>query len=188
MTRVVIVYFSSMGHTEAIARSVQRGVEQIEGVDAELVRVQDIEGDGAWARLDSADTLVFGTPTYMGAVAADFKKFMDQSGSRWFERAWMDKLAAGFTVGGGLSGDKQGTLQSLQTFASQHGMVWVSMGVGVREPDLDRLSSSIGLMSQAGNAPAEQTPPPEDHATAEAFGVRIALASLRWARGGQQDA
>jgi NAD(P)H dehydrogenase (quinone) len=183
MTRVLIVYFSSMGHTEAIARSVMRGIKQVDGVEVDVIRVQEIDGDEAWARLDSADALVFGSPTYMGTVAADFKKFMDQSGSRWYERAWMDKLAAGFTVGGGLSGDKQGTLQSLHTFASQHGMIWISMGVGVREPDLDRLSSSVGLMSQAANAPADQTPPPEDHATAEAFGARIAHLTHRWVRG-----
>lgn len=180
MARVAIVYFSSMGHTRVIAESVQRGIERVDGVEVELVNVRDLDDD-AWARLDGADALVFGSPTYMGTVAAEFKAFMDKSGGRWYERTWMDKLAAGFTIGGGLSGDKQGTLIAMQTFASQHGMIWVSMGVGVREADLDRLSSSVGLMCQAGNGPVDQTPPPEDHVTAEAFGVRVGQAVVRWA-------
>ncbi len=182
MTKIAIVYFSSMGHTRVIAESVQRGVDRVEGVEAELLSVLDLDDD-AWGRLDAADALVFGSPTFMGTVAAEFKAFMDKSGGRWYERRWMDKLAAGFTVGGGLSGDKQGTLIAMQTFASQHGMIWVSMGVGVREPELDRLSSSIGLMCQAGNGPVEQTPPKEDHATAEAFGERVGRAAVRWSTG-----
>ena len=180
MLRAEIVYFSAMGHTESVARSVRDGLESVEGVQAALMRVDELVDDEAWARLDRADALVLGSPTYMGGVAADFKRFMDQSGSRWYERAWMDKLAAGFTVGGGLSGDKQGALQSMHVFACQHGMVWVSMGVGVREPGLDRLSSSLGLMCQAENGPADQTPPKEDHATAVAFGSRVGRAMLRW--------
>jgi NAD(P)H dehydrogenase (quinone) len=186
MPTVEIVYFSGEGHTEAIANSVLIGVQRVEGIDASLMTVSqlgraDDAQDPCWLRLDHADAIVFGSPTYMGTVAADFKKFMDQTGARWYARSWMDKLAAGFTLGGGLSGDKQGTLQALQTFASQHGMVWVSMGVGVQDPKLDRLSSSIGLMCQADNAPAAETPPKQDHDTAEAFGERFARATRRWA-------
>lgn len=183
MARAEIVYFSAMGHTEAVAGSVRDGLASVDGVEAGLLRVDEVEGDEAWGRLDRADVIVLGSPTYMGGVAADFKRFMDQSGSRWYGRVWMDKLAAGFTVGGGLSGDKQSALQAMHVFACQHGMIWVSMGVGVREPGLDRLSSSLGLMCQAENAPAEQTPPPEDHATAVAFGERVGRVAVRWVRG-----
>lgn len=186
MARIEIVYFSAMGHTEAIARSVYRGLGSVPGVEAGIMSVESLgdpsdEQDASWSRLDSADAIVLGSPTYMGGVAAEFKRFIDQTGSRWYKRVWMDKLAAGFTVGGGLSGDKQSALQAMHVFACQHGMIWVSMGVGVGDAGLDRLSSSIGLMCQADNAPPTQTPPPEDHATAEAFGMRVAHAACRWA-------
>lgn len=183
MARVEIVYYSAMGHTESIARSVRVGLESVAGVEVGMLRVDELADEGAWARLDGADAIVLGSPTYMGGVAADFKRFMDQSGSRWYERTWMDKLCAGFTVGGGLSGDKQSALQAMHVFACQHGMIWVSMGVGVGEPGIDRLSSSIGMMAQAGNAPVAETPPAEDHATAEAFGARVGRAAVRWAAG-----
>ncbi|MEZ6164136.1 MAG: flavodoxin family protein [Phycisphaerales bacterium] len=183
MARVEIVFYSAMGHTESIAQSVRVGLESVDGVEVGLLRVDELADDDAWARLDRADAIVLGSPTYMGGVSADFKRFMDQTGSRWYERTWMDKLCAGFTVGGGLSGDKQSALQAMHVFACQHGMIWISMGVGVREPGLDRLSSSIGMMAQAGNASVAETPPPEDHATAEAFGARVGRAAVRWATG-----
>jgi NAD(P)H dehydrogenase (quinone) len=183
---VEIVYHSGAGHTRAIALSLLEGVRSCAGVEAGIMSVEELGEPGSppnalWRRLDDADAIVLGSPTYMGGVSADFKRFMDMTGTRWYSRAWMDKLAAGFTVGGGLSGDKQSALQSMHVFASQHGMIWVSMGVGVGEPGIDRLSSSIGMMAQADNAPVEQTPPPEDHATAKAFGARVGRAAVRWA-------
>ncbi|MEX0876701.1 MAG: flavodoxin family protein [Phycisphaerales bacterium] len=187
MIRIVIVYHSVMGHTEAIARSIQAGAASVEGVEAVMVSVEQLgepdDDQGGWTLLTDADALVFGSPTFMGTVSAPFKAFMDLTGQIWFRRGWMDKLAAGFTVGGGLAGDKQSTLQAMHTFASQHGMLWVSLGVGVNEEGIDRLSSSLGMMAQAENAPVAVTPPRDDHRTAEAFGRRIALAAARWGRG-----
>lgn len=186
--RVEIVYHTGAGHTRAIALSVLKGLGAVEGVNAGIMSVDELgtpcePPNPCWQRLDDADAIVLGSPTYMGGVSAAFKQFIDGTGSRWYSRAWMDKLAAGFTVGGGLSGDKQSALQAMHVFACQHGMIWISMGVGVGQPGIDRLSSSIGMMAQADNAPVEQTPPPEDHATAEAFGARVGRAAVRWAAG-----
>jgi NAD(P)H dehydrogenase (quinone) len=189
MNQIVVVYHSGAGHTEAIARSVARGVEEVETMTVEVLSVHDVgpfekdaPPESAWSKLNNADAIIFGSPTYMGSVSGPFKSFMDATGALWYERKWMDKFAAGFTVGGGLSGDKQGTLQAMHTFSCQHGMIWVSMGIGVGEEGIDRLSSSIGMMAQADNGPPDQTPPAEDHLTAERFGHRVALATKRWIR------
>jgi len=190
LAKIVVVYHSAAGHTEAIARSVALGAGGVEGVVVDVLCVADIpvfdpkDIHPSWALLDEADAMVFGSPTFMGTVSAPFKAFMDATGALWYGRRWMDKLAAGFTVGGGLSGDKQGTLQAMHTFACQHGMVWVSMGIGVGQAGVDRLSSSIGMMAQADNGPADETPPREDHHTAELFGQRVALAAKRWGKAG----
>lgn len=185
---VEIVYHTGAGHTRAIAMSVLAGLEEVDGIKAGIMSVDELgepsdPPNAFWARLDRADAIVLGSPTYMGGVSGAFKQFIDSTGTRWYTRSWMDKLAAGFTVGGGLSGDKQSALQAMHVFACQHGMVWVSMGIGVGDAGLDRLSSSIGMMAQADNAPVEQTPPAEDHATAQAFGVRVAQATSRWVAG-----
>ncbi|MFK7885208.1 MAG: flavodoxin family protein [Phycisphaerales bacterium] len=188
MTRIVVVYHTGFGHTEAVANSILQGANTIQGIDAALINTDDLPDPGSdrklgpeWDELHSADALIFGCPTYMGTVSAGFKRFMDASGTVWFEQRWRDKLAAGFTVASGLSGDKLNTLMAINVFAAQHSMVWVSQGI-MGKGDINRMGSYLGMMAQAGNGPATETPPPEDHETARQFGERVAKATLRWAQ------
>jgi len=189
LASVAVVYHSGFGHTAAIAVSVARGIDDSGVARARVIPVEELLPDApthtdAWSALHAADAIVLGSPTYMGSVSAPFKAFMDASGSYWLEQKWRDKLAAGFTVGGGLSGDKLGALQAMMLLAGQHGMLWVSAGFDPAATDgVNRLGSWSGLMAQADNGPASQTPPPEDHASARAFGERIARAARRWATG-----
>jgi len=192
--RVAIVYHSAFGHTLAIAERLARGAERA-GADASLWDVETMPaGEGvAWDALRAADAIVFGCPTYMGCVSAPFKAFMDATSKVWFEQAWRDKLAAGFTCAGALAGDKDNTLHTLVTFAAQHSMIWVTLGVlpssvtpvghPDAEADLNRMGASLGVMAQAGSAPSDQTPPESDRLTAERFGERLAQAAARWNAG-----
>ena len=68
---------------------------------------------------------------------------------------------------------------SMVTLAMQQGMIWVSLGqmpaAKPGAPDLaNRIGSYIGVMAQADNVPAEQSPPKGDLDTAHAYGARIA--------------
>lgn len=95
-------------------------------------------------------------------------------------RTWQGKIAAGFTNGGGLSGDKLAVLQQINLFAMQHGMLWTGlpfMPTGRGSQDINRMSSFLGLMTQSDNAPAEITPPEGDLKTAILFGEYLALLS-----------
>lgn len=65
----------------------------------------------------------------MGSAPWQFKKFADASSKAWFTCAWQDKVFGGFSVSASLNGDKQVTLIGMQTLASQHGGIWVSLGV-----------------------------------------------------------
>lgn len=182
MTQLVVVYHSGYGHTEQVARHVLAGMSEVAGVTAVLMPVAAID----WAVLAAADAIVFGAPTYMGSVPAAFKQFMDDSSGVWFARGWQDKLAAGFTNSGALSGDKQVAMQQLQTFAAQHGMHWLSFPLqpsGIGPEHLNRLGCNAGLMTQADNEAPELTPPSGDRRTAELFGRHVAERALRWARG-----
>lgn len=167
-----IVFHSPYGHTAKVAQHIARGATAL-GVDVACMDIAHID----WARLDASQAIVFGSPTYMGSVTADFKKFMDASSKRWKNRTWQGKLAAGFTNSGGLSGDKLSVLQQLNIFAMQHGMLWSGlplMTTGHAEHDLNRLSSCMGLMTQSDNAPVEVTPPQGDLDTAVWFGEYLA--------------
>lgn len=188
MTRVAIVYHSIAGHTAAVAQSVLRGAQRVEHIEATLINTDDLSDPAnrtlgpEWEPLHNADAIIFGCPTYMGTVTAGFKRFMDASGSVWFQQRWRDKLAAGFTNAGGLSGDKLNTLITLSVFAAQHSMIWVSQGI-MSDPRHNRMSAYLGLMTQADDAPTDVTPPKEDHETAERFGQRVAQATQQWVAG-----
>ncbi|MEE1707480.1 flavodoxin family protein, partial [Pseudomonas aeruginosa] len=92
-----------------------------QGAHADLISI-DNEGnitEQEWEKLDAADAIIFGAPTYMGGAPWQFKKFADASSKAWFTRKWQDKVFGGFTNSASLNGDKQVTLIYLQTLASQ---------------------------------------------------------------------
>lgn len=168
MKSIAIVYHSPYGHTAKVASFIANGAEKT-GAAVHVMNVEQID----WDILDQADALVFGCPTYMGSITSALKLFMEQSSKRWLARAWQGKLAAGFTNGGGLSGDKLAVLQQINLFAMQHGMLWSGLPMmpsGRGSDDLNRMSSFLGLMTQSDNAPAEVTPPKGDLDTAIWFG------------------
>lgn len=191
MTTVAIVYHSGYGHTKKQAEAVQAGARGADA-QAELIAI-DADGnlhDTAWATLNAADAIVFGSPTYMGSVSWQFKKFADASSKPWFSQAWKDKLAAGFTNSASMNGDKLSTLHYLFTLAMQHSMVWVGTGMmpanskAAQRNDVNYLASFSGLMAQSpSDASAEEGPLPGDLETARLFGKRVAEMAMRGSGG-----
>ena len=71
MTSTVVIYHSGYGHTQRLAQQVA------EGADAQLIAIS-AEGtitEAEWDALDAADAIIMGSPTYMGSVSWQFKKF-----------------------------------------------------------------------------------------------------------------
>ena len=170
---IAIVYHSPYGHTAKVASFIAQGAQQA-GVQVHSMNIEQID----WDILDRSDAIIFGCPTYMGNLTSGLKLFMEQSSKRWLARAWQGKVAAGFTNGGGLSGDKLAVLQQINLFAMQHGMLWAGlpmMPTGRSGQDLNRMSSFLGLMTQSDNAPVEITPPEGDLNTALWFGEYLGL-------------
>lgn len=171
-----VIYYSGYGHTRLVAEKVA------EGAGAGLIAI-DNDGEiqeGEWQRLNEADAIIFGAPTYMGGAPWQFKKFADASSKIWAKCGWQDKVFAGFTNSASLNGDKQVTLQFLQTLASQHGGLWVSLGflptntLASTRDDINNLGGSVGLLVQSpSDAGAEEIPSGDLH-TAMKFGKRVA--------------
>ena len=182
MANVVVVYHSGYGHTQRMAQAVA------EGAGARLLAI-DADGNlpqGGWEELEAADGIIFGTPTYMGNVSWQFKKFADASSKPWFAQQWKDKIAAGFTNSAGMGGDKQGVLLSLFTLAAQHGMIWVSQGLmpsntrGAKRDDINYLVSYSGAVAQSPSDAGADAMSAGDLETARLFGQRVAEAAERW--------
>lgn len=173
---IVIIYHSGYGHTKIVAQHIQKGALREE---ENTTLLSTLEAQDKLDVLHQADTLVFGSPTYMGAISAEFKKFMEFTGKFWYTQQWKDKLAAGFTNSSTLNGDKLNTLQQLSIFAAQHSMIWISTGILPKFEDdkqLDEpngLGSYLGLMTLSDNNTTTLNPP-KGLETAELFGERIA--------------
>ncbi|MEX2523420.1 MAG: flavodoxin family protein [Gammaproteobacteria bacterium] len=189
MHKVCIVYHSGYGHTQKMADAVTEGAGSINGIQSHLIKAESLTEDSAdWDELDSAVAIVLGSPTYMGDVSAEMKRFMEASSSRWMEMKWADKLAAGFTNSGSWNGDKQNTLVSFATFAAQHGMVWINLNQPPGNnssqgsaDDINRLGASLGAMAQSNVDEGLDTAPPKaDLETAKLLGERVARCVVRW--------
>ncbi|MBE3640089.1 flavodoxin family protein [Mangrovicoccus algicola] len=183
MTKTVVVYYSGYGHTKLVAETVA------EGAGAELIAI-DAEGNIAeadWDTLAAADAIIFGAPTYMGGAPWQFKKFADASSKVWFGSGWKDKVFGGFTNSASLNGDKQITLTYLQTLASQHGGIWVSLGMlpantqAATREDMNNLGGSVGVLVQSPSDAGNDAIPSGDLDTAKAYGARVAAVAARFA-------
>ena len=92
MTKIAVVYHSGSGHTSKQAEAIA------EGSDGVLINI-DQDGnitDQEWTILEQADAIIFGSPTYMGTVSWQFKRFADTSSKVWFTQGWKDKIFGGF--------------------------------------------------------------------------------------------
>ncbi|CAM3820576.1 flavodoxin family protein [Paracidovorax anthurii] len=181
MANIVVVYHSGYGHTQRLAQAVA------EGAGAQLIAI-DADGnlpEGGWDALAAADGIIFGTPTYMGGPSWQFKKFADASSKAWFGRAWQDKVFGGFTNSASFNGDKQVTLIALQTLASQHGGIWVSLGLlpsnskGATRSDVNNLGGSVGVLAQSPSDASVQEMSQGDLDTGRAYGTRVAAITAR---------
>ena len=177
--KIVIVYHSGYGHTQKVAEAVAQGS------GGSLLAI-DTEGNlpaGGWEQLAAADAIVFGSPTYMGSVSWQFKKFADASSKPWFTQQWKNKLAAGFTNSASMNGDKLSTLHYLFTLSQQQSMLWVGTGMmaanskAAKRDDLNYVGSYSGLMTSTPSDASVDEMVAGDLETAKAFGRRIAEAA-----------
>lgn len=183
MVNIAVVFHSGYGHTLRMAQSVA------EGAGADLVAI-DAEGnlsDAGWATLSAADAIIMGSPTYMGSVSWQFKKFADASSKPWFSQAWKNKVFAGFTNSATMNGDKLSTLHYLFTLAMQHGGIWVGTGImpsnskAAQRNDINFIGSFSGAMAQSPSDASPTEMLPGDLETARLFGQRVAEVAARFA-------
>ena len=177
--KIVIVYHSVTGTTAQLAEAIAAGCHSVTAVDLQLLRIEGTDitqgrykNSAVLEAIDQADVVIFGSPTFMGSVSAQFKAFADATaGDHWGEQLWSDKVAAGFTVGTGYCGDTLHSLHYLQILAAQHGMLWTGLdlaGAGdVKAPN--RLGAQAGVIVRAVDGAIEEP----DLQTAFYLGQRV---------------
>ncbi|MDD1527110.1 NAD(P)H:quinone oxidoreductase [Bradyrhizobium sp. WBOS7] len=142
MTKVLVLYYSSYGHVEAMAEEVAGGVRDA-GAAAIVKRIPElVPGDvaqragykldqpaeiAAVAELPEYDAIIFGTPTRFGNMASQMKNFLDQCGGLWFENKLVGKVGSVFTSTGSQHGGQESTILSVHTVLLHLGMVVVGL-------------------------------------------------------------
>jgi len=182
MKKVAVVFHSVTGTTEQLADAVVAGASSVSGVEAVKIAISgtDIEAgrysnQGVLDSLDDMDAIIFGSPTYMGSVTAQFKAFIDATSEQWFARNWVNKLAAGFTIGNNINGDQLISMQYLQVLANQHGMLWVGMDEN-KPGEINRMGAFSGAVAHCADGQVHDI----DLATAKYLGQRVANLASRF--------
>lgn len=138
MTRVLVLYYSSYGHIEAMAQAVAEGAREA-GVDVDVKRVPELVPEEIAAKshykLDQAapvarpaelaeyDAVIFGTPTRFGMMASQMKNFLDQTGGLWAQNKLVGKVGGVFTSTATQHGGQESTILSFHTLLLHLGFV-----------------------------------------------------------------
>ncbi|MET0382328.1 MAG: flavodoxin family protein [Burkholderiaceae bacterium] len=188
MTKIAIVFYSGYGHTAKQADSILAGAASAPDTTATAYRI-DPNGElppAAWEAIGLADGIIYGSPTYMGGPAWQFKKFADASSKPWFTQLWKNKVAAGFTNSASTNGDKFSTIEYLWTLSQQHGQLWVGTGLlpsNKKEHGPGDVNWTAGFAGSLSISPSDASPDEAprggDLETARLHGRRVAEFAAR---------
>jgi len=192
MSEVLVLYYSQSGSTAEMARTIARGIEKVDGMQARLRTVPAVstvceasaplvpESGAPYAELadlQECSGLILGSPTHFGNMAASLKHFIDGTGSLWMSGAMIDKPAAVFTSTASMHGGQESTLLSMLLPLMHHGMVLV--GLPYSEAALHKTSTGgtpYGASRlNSGNAPLDD----DEKTLCLALGRRVAQAALK---------
>ncbi|MDP2846480.1 MAG: flavodoxin domain-containing protein [Candidatus Methanoperedens sp.] len=119
MSEILIVYYSRAGNTEKLAKAVADGVRE-GGGNPTLKSVDEVELN----KLPDYDGIIAGSPVYFGTMAAELKKFFDES-IVVVRKKMVNKVGAAFVTGAHRTGGKETTLISIIQAMLISGMVVV---------------------------------------------------------------
>jgi NAD(P)H dehydrogenase (quinone) len=141
--RILVVYYSSYGHVETMARAVAEGAASVDGAEVVVKRVRELvpeevarnagvklEQEAPFAdplELGDYDAIIVGSPTRFGNMAAQMRNFWDQTGPLWVTNALLKKIGAAFTSTASQHGGQEMTITSIHTTLLHHGMVVVGL-------------------------------------------------------------
>ena len=138
MTKVLVLYYSSYGHVDALAHAVADGVRTVDGATVAVKQVPETVPEEVRARagfkdfdapvatvgeLADYDAIIFGTPTRFGGMAGQMKQFIDQAGGLWAANALVGKIGAVFASTGSQHGGHEATALSLHVPMLHFGML-----------------------------------------------------------------
>ena len=148
-TRLLIVYYSRSGAVEALATAAAEAARSA-GAEVRVRRPREVADAAAMAKVDGwtesaarqntlyqapthedaewADAILFGTPSYFGAMATELKNFLDLLGPQWKRGALAGKVGGAFAAASWPHGGSEVVTLSLYAPMAHLGMVILPTG------------------------------------------------------------
>jgi len=160
MAKVLILYYSSWGHIEAMAHAAAEGAKSAgaqvtvkrvpELAPAEVVKNFHYKTDQAAPiatpdELKDYDAIIIGTPTRYGNMCAQMKNFLDQTGALWASGALVGKLGSVFASSATQHGGQESTILSTHIVLLHLGFVIVGLPYAFQ--------GQMGVAEVMGNSP-----------------------------------
>ncbi len=117
--QVLVLYYTRTGNTEALARSVAKGAQSVDGVDVVLKHAANVEESDFLA----SQGIIAGSPVYFGSMSAELKRVFDRLVS--IRDQMPDKVGAAFATSGDMTGGKETTILSILQAMLISGMIIV---------------------------------------------------------------
>ncbi|MET3667140.1 NAD(P)H:quinone oxidoreductase [Caulobacter sp. 1776] len=174
MAKVLVLYYSSYGHIETMAKAVAEGARET-GATVDIKRVPETVPEaiakGAHFKLDQDapvatvaeladyDAIIVGTGTRFGRMSSQMAAFLDQAGGLWARGALHGKVGGAFTSTATQHGGNETTLFSIITNLLHFGMVIVGLDYGhAGQMTLDEVTggSPYGASTIAGSDGSRQ--------------------------------
>lgn len=149
MTKVLVLYYSTYGHVETMAKAVADGARDVAGTKVTIKRVPELMPEDvakkAGVKLDQEapiakpdelpdyDAIIFGTPTRFGNMASQMRNFLDQTGGLWMKGSLVGKVGSVFASTATQHGGQETTLTSFHTTLLHQGMVIVGLPYSCKE-------------------------------------------------------
>ena len=148
-SRLLILFYSRSGSVEKLALAAAQGARE-SGAIVRLRRAREVVGEDTMAKSDGwlesakrqnadyqpptlddaewADAILFGSPSYFGAVATELKAFLDQLGPQWKRGALTGKVGGAFATASWPHGGTEVVTLSLYAPMAHLGMIIVPTG------------------------------------------------------------
>ncbi|EKS31051.1 NAD(P)H:quinone oxidoreductase [Afipia felis] len=160
MPKVLVLYYSTYGHIEAMANAVAEGAREA-GASVDIKRVPETAplevAKAAHFKLDQPapiakiedlanyDAIIVGTGTRFGRISSQMASFLDQAGGLWMKGALHGKVGGAFSSSATQHGGQETTLFSIITNLLHFGMVIVGLNYGY--------AGQMGVKEVHGGAP-----------------------------------
>lgn len=190
-TRILVLYHSSYGHIETLARAIAKGAASEDGTDVTLKRVPELMSEeqmknagmktdqdadvASPSELADYDAILFGTPTRFGNMTSQMRNFLDQTGGLWAKGKLVGKIGSVF-VSTGTGAGSETTVTSFHSTLLHHGMVIAGVPYAIPElTDLETVHGGgpYGAATIAG-ADGSRTPTETELTIAEFQGAHVA--------------